>query len=198
MNRRLTALGCALALSLTGCALAAVRESPPAEEGYPVYYSAMGDQRAGAAVDCLYYTVEEPLVPGLMSALLTPPGEEGLSSPFPAGVRLLSWSLEEGQLHLDLSEQYGGLTGVDLTLADSCITLTFCGLEGVESVYITVEGREIPYRRTQVFTAQEVLLSGEEEVPAPEAEPQESAPAADPSRGKSENLPHQSGKEDLS
>lgn len=198
MNRRLTALGCALALSLTGCALAAVRESPPTEEEYRVYYSAMGDQRAGAAVDCVSCAVGEPLVPGLMSALISDPGEEGLASSFPTGVRLLSWSLEEGQLHLDLSEQYGGLTGVELTLADSCIALTFCGLEGVESVYITVEGREIPYRRTQVFTAREVLLFGEE-APVPEPAPQESTAAVSaPSRGKSEILPHQSGKEDLS
>jgi len=166
VKQRLSVLGCALALVLTGCALVSPGESPPAEGGYPVYYSAIGDQRAGAAVDCVSCAVEEPVVPGLMNALLASPEAEGLRSPIPAGVRLLSWSLEEGQLHLDLSEQYGGLTGVELTLADSCIALTFCGLEGVESVYITVEGREIPYRRTQVLSAQDVLLSGAEEEPA--------------------------------
>lgn len=61
----------------------------------------------------------------------------------------MSWEVEEGRLHLDLSEQYGGLSGVDLTVADACLTLTLCQVEGVESVYVTVEGREIPYRRVQ-------------------------------------------------
>ena len=32
-------------------------------------------------------------------------------------------------------------------------------------MYITVEGREIPYRRTQVLTAQDIFLSGAEEEP---------------------------------
>ena len=151
-------LASVLLLLLGACTLERTQEEP--ETLYPVYYSALGDERAGAAVDCVYQAVTGEEIPGLMSALLTAPSEPGLSSPIPAGVRLLSWSLESGQLHLDLSEQYGGLTGMDLTMADSCITLTFCGLEWVESVYITVEGREIPYRRTQVLTAQDIFLSG--------------------------------------
>lgn len=164
MRRRFVWLACALALLLAACSLGRSQEDPE-EALYPVYYSAMEDERAGAAVDCVQRAVTGELVPGLMSALLAGPEEPGLSSPIPAGVRLLSWSLEDGQLHLDLSEPYGGLTGMDLTLADSCITLTFCALEQVEAVYITVEGREIPYRRTQVLTAQDIFLSGAEEEP---------------------------------
>ena len=156
-------LASVLLLLLGACTLERTQEEP--ETLYPIYYSALGDERAGAAVDCVYQAVTGEEIPGLMSALLTAPSEPGLSSPIPAGVRLLSWSLESGQLHLDLSEQYGGLTGMDLTMADSCITLPFCGLEWVESVYITVEGREIPYRRTQVLTAQDIFLSGAEEEP---------------------------------
>lgn len=166
MKHRFALLLCALALVLAACGLAGPRESAsPEEQLYPVYYSAMEDERAGAAVDCTYCAVSGPVIPGLLSALLAAPAEPGLSSPLPAGVRLLSWSLEGGQLHLDLSEQYGGLTGMDLTLADSCITLTFCSLDWVDAVYITAEGREIPYRRTQVLTSQDLLLSGAEDEP---------------------------------
>lgn len=166
MKRRLLTLGCALGLALAACSPADFQESaPPRREEYEVYYSAMGDEQAAAAVGCAYRAVSGPVISGLMSALLTEPDESGLSSPFPAGVRLLSWSLEEERLHLNLSEQYGGLTGMELTLADSCIALTFCALDQVESVYITVEGREIPYRRTQVLSGQDVLLTGAEEEP---------------------------------
>ena len=166
MTRRTAGLALVFALALGACGLTGNGNSAPVEEGrYMVYYSAMGDEEAGAAVGCAARTVSGPLIPGLMSALLTGAGEQGLSSPFPGGVRLLSWSLEEGRLHLDLSEQYGGLTGIDLTLADCCTVLTFCALDEVDAVYITVEGREVPYRRTQVLTAQDVLLFGAEEEP---------------------------------
>ena len=105
------------------------------------------------------------LAGALLLALLSQPEQAGLSSPFPAGVRLLDWTLEEGRLHLDLSEQYNGLSGVNLTLADCCIALTFCQLEGVEAVYVTVEGHEIPYRQSQLLRGEDVLLSGAEEEP---------------------------------
>ena len=87
-----------LLLLLGACTLERTQEEP--ETLYPVYYSALGDERAGAAVDCVYQAVTGEEIPGLMSALLTAPSEPGLSSPIPAGVRLLSWSLESGQLHL--------------------------------------------------------------------------------------------------
>ena len=70
---------------------------------------------------------------------------------------------------LDLSEAYGGLSGVELTLADACIVLTLCRLEDVEAVYLTVDGRPRPFR-DQVLTPADFLLEegepGEREVEA--------------------------------
>ena len=102
------------------------------------------------------------------------------ASPVPDGVRLLDWELEEGCLHLDLSEQYGSLTGVDLTVADACLTLTLCQVEGVESVYVTVEGNEIPYRSIQQLTLEDVLLSTGQESPPPQEESVETSTSAAP------------------
>ena len=113
-----------------------------------------------------------------MDALLSPPETQGLATPFPEGVRLLSWELEEGRLHLDLSEQHGGLAGVDLTVADACLTLTLCQVEGVESVYVTVEGREIPYRRVQQLGPDGLLLTDGTDVPPEEPEPSPTPPAS--------------------
>ena len=86
--------------------------------------------------------------------------------------------VEEGRLHLDLSEQYGGLSGVDLTVADACLTLTLCQVEGVESVYVTVEGREIPYRRVQQLGPDGLLLTDGTDVPPEEPEPSPTPPAS--------------------
>lgn len=150
--------------------LAAGCSAPPPEagDGYQVYYSALADRSAQNALVSEPYGSEPPAepIPDLVAALLDGPDSPGLSSPFPEGVRLLSWALEEGVLHLDLSEQYGGLSGVNLTVADACLTLTLCQVEGVEAVYVTVEGREIPYRPSQALTPEELLLSDGRDIPS--------------------------------
>ncbi|MEQ2456853.1 GerMN domain-containing protein [Flavonifractor hominis] len=134
---------------------------------YSIYYSALGDENAESAVACETRLLreEEDQVSALMQALLSPPENQTLASPFPDGVRLLDWDLADGQLHLDLSEQFGGLTGVDLTVADACLALTFCQLEEVESVYVTVEGRELPYRAIQQLRTEDMSLYGGAEQP---------------------------------
>ena len=105
-------------------------------------------------------------VPDMMEALLAGPTlTSGLTSPIPAGTQLLDWSLNGTLLQVDLSRAYGSLVGAGLTLADYCITLTLTQLEGVESVRITVEGREVSHRGKQVFREDDVVLSGAEEEP---------------------------------
>lgn len=101
---------------------------------------------------------EEEAVESLMSALLAGPTSETLVTPFPRGVTLRSWYLRESVLYLNLSEQYGGLSGIALTLADCSIALTLCQLEEVEGVSITVENDPLPFRYRQIMTLQDLLL----------------------------------------
>lgn len=89
-------------------------------------------------------------------------------------------------MSVDLSEAYSGLAGVELSLADGCIVLTLCQLEGVEEVYITVEGRPRPFR-DQVYTREDFMENNlfdplpryaQEELPAESGGPvPESAPS---------------------
>lgn len=134
----------------TGLLWFAVKESEdhitPAALGCEDYYGALD---AGALLDALMDGPRDPL----------------LESPF-QGVHVLSWELDqEGTMTVDLSEEYGGLSGVDLTLADYCITLTLSQLPGVEQVRTLVDGEELPYRSKQVFNAEDVIFSGTEEEP---------------------------------
>lgn len=171
MKRILTLALTGLLLSLCGC-------SSKLQEGadtgyYQVYYSALENQNAAMAVGSESWELppDTQLVPGLLKVLFREPNAQNLTSPFPEGVRLLSWELEDGCLHLDVSEQYGSLTGVELTIADACLTLTLCQVEGVESIYVTVEGGEIPYRPIQQLTPADVLLSNGQDTPPPEEAP---------------------------
>ena len=63
---------------------------------------------------------------------------------------------------MDLSAPYARLSGIDLSLADYCITLTLSQLPNVNAVSITANGSELPYRKTQVLLSADTLLSSRE------------------------------------
>ena len=97
----------------------------------------------------------------LLNALLAGPTQEGLYSPFPWGVTLrqCKWDEERpGILLVDLSEQYGALADVSLSLADYAVVLTLSQVEGVEGVEITTGGRRVSYRSHQTLNVQEAVL----------------------------------------
>lgn len=165
-------LAAALLLSLLCAACSSGGGEKTVEEGctlwYPLAPTAEDDlwlipgkeEGSGAALGEEYrpVSVEEAGVEGLMALLLAGPEDAKLYDPFPEGTGLKSWRQEEDLVFLDLSEAYGGLSGVDLSLADGCIVLTLCQLPGVERVYLTVEGRLRPFR-DQVLSREDLLLS---------------------------------------
>lgn len=156
-------------LLLTAVACSSQQGNSASTEGTVALYFATADSVVGgAAVTTQEYTPskEGDLVEELMVRLLSGPLDEtSAQSPFPSGVSLRSYSQEGGVLTIDFSEQYGGLSGIDLTVADYCIALTLCQIDGVESVYITVEGDEIAFRNTQRMQEGDVILTGAEEDP---------------------------------
>ena len=166
-KRSAVLLLCAALLAAGGCAH---RESGSGKgQEYLIYYSALSNRESESAVAGEHRALSagQETVPALMSLLLSQPESAGLTSPFPSGLRLLDWQLEEGRLHLDLSDHYYSLSGVDLTLADACLALTFCQLEEVDSVYVTVEGHELPYRAAQQLSMENILLAGGADVVYP-------------------------------
>ena len=108
----------------------------------------------------------EPTAEELLTSQLAGPISEDLYTPFPRGVEVRSVTVDEsGTAWVDLSEQYGGLAGFGLTVADYCITLTLCQLPQVETVRILVEGEVIPYRNRQRLQQEDVLLTDISEEP---------------------------------
>ncbi len=87
--------------------------------------------------------------------LLAPPQDERLLSPFPSDTRRLDTSLEDGRLTVNLSAPYGTMTGVSLTMANACATLTLCELEGVRELVLLAEGT--PYAVRPVLTPSDFL-----------------------------------------
>lgn len=159
----LTAAGLSAALLLSGCVLV---RSADDSHNYQVYYRSAEDAD-GAAVAAETYAVPDgqAVVPALLDLLLQQPYVSSQSSPFPEGTELRSWSLQNGVLSLDFSEPYGGLSGIDLTLANYCLTLTLCQVEDVDAVQVTVEGETLPFQTTTQLRPEDVILSGSEEQP---------------------------------
>ena len=62
---------------------------------------------------------------------------------------------------LSLSEQYGGLADVSLTLADYCLVLTLSQVDGVDAVQIQSAGHTYHSRSHQTMQAEEAILDQE-------------------------------------
>lgn len=167
--KKILALMLAL-LCLSGCALVEQKTEESAGE-YGIWY-AVDEGREGsdhsAVVEFESRPWKElPSAQTLLENLFARPRSPELTSPFPAGVKVLDHRMdaESGILHVNLSEQYGSLSGFDLTVADYCIAMTMCQIPWVTSVRILVEGEPIPYRNRQNIKMTDVLLEGIEEQP---------------------------------
>ena len=170
--KRLAALLAAFALLLSACS---GQEPERSADDYTLYYAApLSESGGGDAIRSGVVRVEnsssmttEELAAKLIEGLLRPEGDTAARSPFPAGTSLQQMEVAQGRARLDLSSQYARLSGIDLSLADACVTLTLTQLSGIYAVSITANGRELPYRQTQLLTAADALLSSNEDVLRP-------------------------------
>ena len=155
-RQRWLPLQLALALLLPACG----GRKPETTEGPVLWFCAGSGENHGPALASQPYQGE--LTPeDLLTALLAGPDQEGLTSPFPRSVTLQRWTWDEerpGVLLVDLSEQYGALADVSLSLADYSIVLTLSQVEGVEGVEITAGGRQVTYRSHQLLSPREAVL----------------------------------------
>lgn len=168
--KRLTALLLSVSVLVSMAACANREEKPAAESEYGLWFVA--DSKSGRSGYSAVAREErswekDPAAVELLQALLDGPESESLLTPFPNGVSIRSIGVDEQTKTavVNLSEQYGGLAGFDLTLADYCIALTLCQLPNIETVKVLVEGKSIPYRDRQELRAGDVLLSGITEEP---------------------------------
>lgn len=100
----------------------------------------------------------------LLDHLLDGPSDPALKNAVPSGTTVDSFHMDGQQAVVDLSYAYSALSGIALTMADYCITLTLTQLDAVSSVRVTVRGQELAYRDSQDFAARDVLFSSTEDV----------------------------------
>lgn len=149
--RRFAAIAAALVLTLTltGCApegayVTVYRSVAP-------YYRTTGE---------LLRLEDVPVMAGgdpilsFINAFNTETNVQELENPLPAGCSILYYKRVGDCLTFELSPEYGKLEGAEKSIADSCIALTFCGVDGVNAVKISVEGEIVTTR----LTADEIII----------------------------------------
>lgn len=152
------------------CSLVSCGAEETAEGNCALYYTALPEYaKGGDAVAAEYCDLELPADPVAAAQLLLQrywegPADEKLCSPLPAGLQLVGVEARNGLLEIDVSAHYKSLTGVDLTLADSCLTLTLTQLPGIYSVSVLVSGEALEYRTEQELQLRDVLLSSSEDL----------------------------------
>ncbi|MBU5628057.1 GerMN domain-containing protein [Oscillibacter sp. MSJ-2] len=173
MKSLLTCLLCSLVLLTSGCAYAVRQSQSSDEDVYQLYYAVKDLEmvQGGDAIsaETIPVTQIDPLptremAEALLTVLLDGPNTTTLRSPIPSGTKLLDLTISGQHAHVDLSASYGALSGIALTIADYCITLTLTQLPEITVVSITVEGQPLAYRNSQNFTAHDVLLSSTADV----------------------------------
>ena len=166
MNRRL----CAALLSLSILLCAACGTKQTESGGLALYYLTDAAGSAGGdAVGKETYAAALPEEPQqaaeqLLQRYFQGPEDPALTSPLPESLQLQGVTLNGTHAYVDVSASYGTLSGIDLTLADSCITLTLTQLPAVSTVTITVNGKALEYRDIQNLHARDVLVGNTEDL----------------------------------
>ena len=128
MKRLLAALLTFFALlALTGCG-GSSSDGPHLLLYYPVPSggSPGGDAIVSRSVDWAANSTlpAEQQVRRVVSLLLEDSADGSLESPIPASTRLLACQVSAGAAWVDFSSAYGQLSGMELTIADYCVTLS--------------------------------------------------------------------------
>jgi len=134
--------------------------------GYLVCYLTEQGEPGGDAIEQIRVPLELPedaaladVASAVVEQMLLAPEDASLKSPFPRGTELLGVTMLDRRAVVDLSTGIGRLEGVELTLADYCLTLALTALDGINSVSVTSQGRVMVQQPKQVFYERDVLLS---------------------------------------
>jgi len=124
-----------------------------------VYYAVQDGVVSGAALrsETRWLDPDMDPVQALLETILSEPLDPQLRSVIPEGTSLQGWNLHNGKLYVDFSQEYGSLSGVDLSLADYSIAMTMRQMENVHVVTITADGETMRARHTQAISSTDVL-----------------------------------------
>lgn len=94
-----------------------------------------------------------------MELYLEGPETDGLESPFPDDLRLLSWSKSDDVLELHFNEALAALAGIELTVAGACLARTFLTMTDTQTLLLTADGALLNGSTSFSLSEYELMLS---------------------------------------
>ena len=94
----------------------------------------------------------------LLDVYLHGPLDRDYRSPFPVGTALRELTVQDGTATVVISYHLATLTGVDLTVACGCLSLTVMDLTGAESVIITAEDALLDGKKSVTMDRNSLVL----------------------------------------
>ncbi len=94
----------------------------------------------------------------IINVYLSGPISDKLTSPFPAGLSIISAQRTKDTYSLTFNKQFSSLSGLDLTIACSCICATVAELTNCNTVEIIYEGQQSQNTSPLTFSYDSLLF----------------------------------------
>lgn len=131
------------------------RQTQGVPSGSVRFYYLQNEIAYNSADSVVSYETKQPskLTPEeLISQYLHGPTKKNLVSPFPAELKLISITQDYDNIKIVLSDELTALSGLELTLACSCLTKTLQGILPAESYEISSTGGKLNGKSSILIT----------------------------------------------
>jgi len=95
----------------------------------------------------------------LLSQYLKGPTSSELKSPFPTGCEIMDITLDQSTARITMNSSFAALSGVELTLACACISLTARSITGYATVEIRAADTLLDNRESIIIDTNNILLT---------------------------------------
>ena len=89
---------------------------------------------------------------GLLNLYFNGPTNYESISPFPAGISLVNFQMDNNKVQLVLSPHMATLSDSEFTVACACLTRTVVEMTGIGTLHITIQGPQNKENNTWTFT----------------------------------------------
>lgn len=103
---------------------------------------------------------------GLLNRYVSGPVSTDLVRPFPFAARILTYSVEEDAIFMDVSDTFTVLKDTELTLAMACLTKTIYEITGIGTIYVKAETRKFDGIEMITMRIENIYLLDSSKLPA--------------------------------
>jgi hypothetical protein len=146
-----------LIFTMLGCN----KQSKNTQTGNAFYYplASIPFGKGSSAIAAEYRSTEGPNVwMHILNDYFAGPHSEKYKNPFPAGLQAQMTAMEKNTLYVTVSKELAQLSGLELTIACSCLSMTCMELTGAENIVISAENSLLDGQKSITMNKDTLLL----------------------------------------